>query len=90
LTSVIPNGSYPELGKGARGDQVLWLQEHLASAIPSQETTGLFGSQTTADLKSFQSAHGLPPSGVAEAATWTALLSLPPIPVDWTGGGPSG
>jgi peptidoglycan hydrolase-like protein with peptidoglycan-binding domain len=90
LTSVIPNGSYPELGKGARGDQVLWLQEHLASAIPSQETTGVFGSQTTADLKSFQSAHGLSPSGVAEAATWTALLSLPPIPVDWTGGGPSG
>jgi peptidoglycan hydrolase-like protein with peptidoglycan-binding domain len=90
LSSVIPDTSYPQLGKGAKGDQVLWLQEHLASAIPAQEVTGLFGSQTTADLKSFQSAHGLAPSGVAEPATWQALLSLPPVAVDWTGRGPSG
>jgi hypothetical protein len=89
LSSVIPNTSYPELGKGAKGDQVLWLQEHLASAIASQEVTGVFGSQTTANLKSFQSAHGLTPSGVAEPATWAALLALPPVAVDWTGGGPS-
>jgi len=90
LTSVVPNTSYPELAKGARGDQVLWLQEHLASAIPAQETTGVFGAQTNANLRSFQAAHGIAASGVAEAATWTALLALPPVPVDWTGGGPSG
>jgi hypothetical protein len=36
LTSVTPNTEYPELGKGAKGDQVLWMQEHLASAIASQ------------------------------------------------------
>ncbi len=68
---------------------MLWLQEHLASAIPAQETTGNFGAQTLADLKAFQTAHGIAPSGVAEAATWNALLALPPVPVDWTGGGPS-
>ncbi len=90
LTSVTPNGSYPELSKGAKGDQVLWLQEHLASAIASQEVTGVFGAQTTANLRSFQTAHGLTAGGVAEAATWTALLALPPVPVDWTGGGPQG
>jgi peptidoglycan hydrolase-like protein with peptidoglycan-binding domain len=90
LTSVVPNSSYPELAKGARGDQVLWLQEHLASAIPTQETTGVFGAQTNANLRSFQAAHGIAASGVAEAATWTALLALPPVPVDWTGGGPAG
>jgi peptidoglycan hydrolase-like protein with peptidoglycan-binding domain len=90
LSSVIPNTSYPELGKGAKGDQVLWLQEHLASAIAAQEVTGLFGSQTTTNLKSFQSAHGLTPTGVAEPATWAALLALPPVAVNWTGGGPAG
>ena len=89
LTSVVPNTSYPELKSGGKGDQVLWLQEHLASAIATQQTTGTFGSETTSNLRAFQSAHGIPPSGVADAATWAALLALPPIPVDWTGGGPS-
>jgi peptidoglycan hydrolase-like protein with peptidoglycan-binding domain len=88
LISVTPNGSYPELAKGAKGDQVLWLQEHLATAIPTQEVTGLFAGQTTANLQSFQAAHGLPVTGVAEAATWQALLALPPVAVNWTGGGP--
>jgi peptidoglycan hydrolase-like protein with peptidoglycan-binding domain len=90
LTSVTPNGEYPELKQGRKGDQVLWLQEHLASAIPSQETTGTFGSQTAANLSSFQASHGIPASGVADAATWTALLALPAVAVNWTGGGPSG
>jgi peptidoglycan hydrolase-like protein with peptidoglycan-binding domain len=90
LTSVTPNTEYPELHSGSRGDQVLWLQEHLAGAVPTQETTGIFGSQTTANLESFQTAHGIAPSGVAEAATWTALLALPPVAVNWTGGGPTG
>jgi len=89
LTSVVPNGEYPEVHSGSKGDQVLWLQEHLATAIPSQETTGLFGAQTKANLTSFQTSHGLPPTGVAEPATWQALLALAPVPVDWTGGGPS-
>jgi Putative peptidoglycan binding domain len=90
LTSVTPNTSYPELGSGRKGDQVLWMQEHLASAIPAQQTTGKFGSQTQANLSAFQTAHGIPPSGITDAATWAALLALPPVAVDWTGGGPSG
>jgi hypothetical protein len=90
LTSVTPNAEYPELRAGRKGDQVLWLQEHLASATPSQEVTGNFGSQTTANLQAFQTAHGIPPSGVADPATWVALLALPPVGVNWTGGGPSG
>ncbi|HEV7163694.1 MAG TPA: peptidoglycan-binding protein [Solirubrobacteraceae bacterium] len=90
LTTVVPNTTYPELSKGSKGDQVLWMQEHLASAVATQETTGTFGSQTTANLEAFQTAHGIAPSGVTEAATWTALLTLPTVAVDWTGGGPSG
>ncbi|HEX3520437.1 MAG TPA: peptidoglycan-binding protein [Solirubrobacteraceae bacterium] len=90
LTTVVANTTYPELSKGSKGDQVLWMQEHLASAVATQETTGTFGSQTTTNLEAFQTTHGIPASGVAEAATWTALLALPAVAVDWTGGGPSG
>jgi hypothetical protein len=89
-SSVTPNGSYPELSKGTKGDEVLWLQEHLASAYPTQEVTGLYGAQTTANIRAFQTAHGIPAGGVAESATWAALLTLPPVAVNWTGGGPKG
>jgi peptidoglycan hydrolase-like protein with peptidoglycan-binding domain len=89
LTSVTPNTSYPELGARSKGDQVLWMQEHLASSIPTQETTGYLGTQTTANLKAFQAAHAIAASGVVETATWNALLALPPVAVDWTGAGPS-
>jgi peptidoglycan hydrolase-like protein with peptidoglycan-binding domain len=90
LTSVTPNTTYPQLSYGSKGDPVLWMQEHLASAIPAQPTTGNLSSQTTANLKSFQETHGIAPSGVTDAATWAALLALPPVAVNWTGGGPSG
>jgi peptidoglycan hydrolase-like protein with peptidoglycan-binding domain len=90
LTSVTPNSEYPELHSGSKGDQVLWLQEHLASAVLSQPTTGNFDATTKANLESFQSAHAIPASGVADPATWNALLALPPVAVSWTGGGPSG
>jgi hypothetical protein len=88
-STVTPNGSYPELGNGDKGDQVLWLQEHLASAYPTQEVTGLYGSQTTANVRAFQAARGLAVTGVTESATWTTLLTLPTVAVDWTGSGPS-
>jgi peptidoglycan hydrolase-like protein with peptidoglycan-binding domain len=90
LTSVTPNATSPELSSGAKGDQVLWMQEHLATAVPAQETTGTFGAQTTSDLRAFQAAHAIPASGRTDAATWAALLALPPVTVNWTGHGPSG
>jgi len=90
LTSVTPNPGYTELTQGNRGDPVLWMQEHLATAISAQATTGVFDATTAANLAEFQSAHGLAPTGKTEAATWQALLALPPIAVNWTGAGPSG
>jgi peptidoglycan hydrolase-like protein with peptidoglycan-binding domain len=90
LTSVSPNPGYTELTQGNRGDPVLWMQEHLAAAIPAQATTGIFDATTTANLEQFQSAHGIAPTGETEAATWQALLALPPVAVNWTGSGPQG
>jgi hypothetical protein len=89
LSSVVPNPGYTELEQGNRGDPVLWMQEHLASAIPSQATTGIFDATTAANLAAFQSAHGIAPTGKTEAASWQALLALPPVAVNWTGSGPS-
>ena len=90
LSSVTPNPSWSELGEGSKGDPVLWMQEHLAAAIPTQETTGIFNAATKTNLEQFQSAHGIAPSGDTEAATWQALLALTPVAVDWTGAGPKG
>jgi hypothetical protein len=90
LVPVTPNPSWSELAQGSKGDPVLWMQEHLASAIPTQATTGIFDATTTVNLQQFQSSHGIVASGHTEAATWQALLALPPVAVDWTGGGPKG
>jgi hypothetical protein len=91
LTSVTPNPSWSELSQGSRGDPVLWMQEHLASANSEQATTGIFDAATKANLEQFQTAHGIAASGHTEAATWRALLALPPVTVDWTTGeGPKG
>lgn len=90
LAEVTPNPSYSELSQGSKGDPVLWMQEHLAAAIPTQETTGIFDATTTTNLEQFQTAHGIPATGRTEAATWQALLALTPVQVDWTGEGPKG
>ncbi|HEY5045711.1 MAG TPA: peptidoglycan-binding domain-containing protein, partial [Solirubrobacteraceae bacterium] len=63
LTSVTPNSSWSELAEGSKGDPVLWMQEHLASAIPAQATTGIFDATTKANLEQFQAAHGIAASG---------------------------
>ncbi len=52
LTVPQPELTSPLLREGAKSDQVLWLQEHLASAYPAQPTTGIFESQTAANQSS--------------------------------------
>jgi hypothetical protein len=84
-----PELTSPLLREGAKGDPVLWLQEHLASAYPEQPTTGIYEAQTAEDVRLFQGTHGLPVSGETDAGTWGAILTLPTVTVDWTSGGPS-
>ena len=81
---VLPDPGWPALNRGSSGDQVIWLQQHLASADPSVALDGRFTTATEAALKAFQSARGLPPTGESDAATWQALLAVPLRPVDWT------
>jgi hypothetical protein len=89
LTVPQPELTSPLLKEGNRSDQVLWLQEHLASAVAGQPTTGIFEATTKANLEQFQAAHAIAASGETDPDTWAALLALPPVAVNWTGGGPS-
>ena len=82
--AVLPDPGWPALDKGSSGDQVIWLQQRLASADPSVALDGRFTAATQAALKAFQAARGLAPTGETDAATWQALLAVAPRPVDWT------
>lgn len=87
--TVVPaDPGWPALRKGSKGDQVLWLQQHLASFDASVKVAygGSFTAVTDAVLRAFQAARGLPATGVTDAATWLAVLTLPVRPVDWTAG----
>jgi hypothetical protein len=79
-----PPLGYPVLGRGSTGDDVLWMQEHLARDYPSQRVTGLFGPLTYGILRSFQAGHGLPVTGRTDTATWQALLRLGPVATPWS------
>jgi hypothetical protein len=88
LTVPQPELTSPLLKEGNKSDQVLWLQEHLATAVPGQPTTGIFEATTKTNLEQFQTAHGIPASGETDPDTWAALLALAPVPVNWTGTSP--
>jgi len=67
-----------DIDGAARGDQgpgVQSLQEQLNAlhAQPRLVGDGDFGPRTEVALKAFQSAHGLPPTGVVDDATRTAI-----------------
>jgi Putative peptidoglycan binding domain len=81
---ALPDPGWPTLASGSKGDEVIWLQQHLASFAPTLPITGTFGATTTQVLAAFQAARGLPPSGETDPVTWQAVLGLPIVPVDWT------
>ena len=84
--AALPDPGWPALRLGSKGDQVIWLQQHLASFDPTIEVLagGRFTVATDAVLRAFQTARGLPATGTTDAATWQAVLALPLRPVDWT------
>jgi putative peptidoglycan binding protein len=86
LTGYRLNLSHPLLKRGSRGDLVVWAQEHLLGAGAAIPVTGVYGRQTTAAVKDFQEARGLPMDGMIGTMTWQALLGVTPTPVRWSGG----
>ena len=74
---------WPALTRGNKGDQVVWLQQRLASAYPTVAVTSTFDDATDVALRAFQQARGLPVTGTTDALTWQAVLSLAHKPVSW-------
>lgn len=81
---TLSDPGWPLLSKGSKGDQVVWVQQHLMSGDPAVKPTGTFDAATIAAVKAVQTARGYTPSGALDAATWSAVLALPVAPVDWT------
>src|SRR3954471_5234810 len=81
---ALADPGWPVLSTGSKGDEVIWLQQHLASIAPALPINGTFGAQTAETLAAFQAARGLPATGETDSATWQAVLSLALTPVDWT------
>jgi hypothetical protein len=82
----LPDPGWPALAEGSRGDQVVWLQQHLRSADPAVGVTSVFDAATDAALRTLQTLHALPVTGRTDAATWQAVLALPVQPVSWAVG----
>jgi hypothetical protein len=69
--------------KGATGDLVVWIQEHLVSAGDPSVIDGDFGKHTNRAVEEFQAAHGLLTDGIVGPETWQALLRYRPVAVKW-------
>jgi hypothetical protein len=81
---------WPRSTKGAKGDDVVGLQEHLIAFSPDVPVDGMFGTATRQALMGLQTSRGLPASGETDAATLQAVLALPVQPGVWVsrGSGP--
>jgi hypothetical protein len=75
---------WPALSKGKKGDEVVWLQQHLASYDPTVAVTSTFDAATDAAVRRLQTERQLPVTGTTDPQTWAAALSFPLQPVDWT------
>jgi peptidoglycan hydrolase-like protein with peptidoglycan-binding domain len=80
----------PTLAKGARGDVVVWAQEHLLAAAQTVTVNGRFDTATKRAVKAFQLASALPVTGILDVTTWQQLLAREPVAVTWRTGSKSG
>ncbi|HEU4973765.1 MAG TPA: peptidoglycan-binding protein [Baekduia sp.] len=81
--ATVPDPGWPALHQGSKGDEVVWLQEHLASTNPAVKVNGVFDAATGDALAALQTAHQLPASRQTDAATWEQVLALPLQPQSW-------
>jgi hypothetical protein len=72
------------LSLGARGDLVVWAQEHLRGAGEAVPIRGTFDRRTAQAVMTFQRSVALPATGVVDGATWKALLGRPTVA--WSAG----
>ena len=73
-----PQPTPPTLARHARGDLVVWAQQHLISAGQPVTVNGVFDSATVRAVMSVQTAAGVPATGAIDPSTWAALLAYEP------------
>ena len=83
LTGYTADRVAASISKGARGDLVVWAQEHLLSAGFSIGVDGDFGATTRTAVERFQTAHGLTADGIIGPETWGALLRYRTARIVW-------
>jgi hypothetical protein len=83
LTQYRAVTGYPRLRLKARGDFVVWAQEHLYAAGYVLPLDGVFGTATRDAVGLFQQSAGLPLTGVLDDPTWAELLKVKPVAVRW-------
>lgn len=81
--------THPTQSRGARGDQIVWLQQHLYGAGFKVPITGIFGSRTFRAVRQFQASKNLKADGVVGNRTWKLLLRADPVRVRWSAAGSS-
>jgi peptidoglycan hydrolase-like protein with peptidoglycan-binding domain len=75
---TVPDPGWPALERGKKGDEVVWLQQHLGVPV-----TATFDPATDLALRTLQAAHGLEVTGVTDPLTWQQVLALPLQPHPW-------
>lgn len=80
-----PVRTHPTTERGARGDHVVWMQQHLVGAGFKVPVTGIFGRQTRRAVRQFQKSVGLEVDGQVGNRTWRRLLKVRPVRVRWSG-----
>jgi Putative peptidoglycan binding domain len=83
IPGFVPEVEYPLLKIKAKGDLVVWAQEHLAGAGDEVEVNGIFEGATRRAVRAFQEAHALPVDGQLGPETWAKLLDYTPVKVEW-------
>ena len=77
------SGKVP-LERGNRGDQVVWLQQHLIALGYKMQPTGIFNRVTYRAVRRFQKSRGLGADGVVGTRTWNRLMRVTPVRVKWS------
>ena len=90
LAGYVADDPMASIGEGARGDLVVWAQEHLVSAGQQIPVDGNFDASTLDAVENFQLAHGLTVDGIVGPETWAALLHYRPATVVWGAPAPLG
>ena len=83
---VLPAPPAKTLARGARGDLVVWAQQHLRGAGQAVRVNGVMDSRTVRAVRSLQAARLLPVTGAIDPATWNVLLAQPAAKVRWRRG----